>query len=69
MPTATQQKQYSLAVQCRDVDSGTVGTFLPAGDDRAIAPVFGSLEQLYPWMRCNGFESDDSRLWGAKEVA
>lgn len=69
MSTSTQQKQYCIAVQCRDIASGTVGSFLHAGDRRTISPVFGSLAQLYPWMRANGFDSDNSRPWGAKEFA
>lgn len=58
--------KYGYCVQCRDSWSGKTGDFVFESSDgsrelrKTISPVFDSLAQLFPWMRENGFERDNS---------
>ena len=63
--------QAYICCQCETV-TGETGSFLSSGKGECgrwvvVSPVFGSLADLYPWMRANGWESCD--LWHASRVA
>ncbi len=47
----------SVAVQCTDRTTRRVGTFIHAGDMRAVSPVFSSYCELLVWLRDHGYES------------
>jgi hypothetical protein len=52
-------------IQCVDSKSGEVGDFVFVDDDPkvAVSPVFNHLDQLYGWMKSNGWEKVPNGEW------
>jgi len=53
------ETDYCINVQCTDRVSGKLGSFIADTDHNAISPVFKDLSELYPWMRENGWKSEE----------
>lgn len=51
---------YFINVQCTESKTGKIGSFITKGRSReAISPIFDGLYGLFPWMRENGWKSDE----------
>jgi len=52
--------EYTLKVQCTDSTTGVTGCFIgEKGTYKAETPVLRDLAEFYPWMRQNGWKSDE----------
>jgi hypothetical protein len=52
--------EYKMNVQCVEDATGVLGTFIAeAGTHKAVTPIFRDLAELFPWMRENGWKSDE----------
>ena len=49
--------EYRIAVQCTDVATGRVATFIRDENKVAVSPLFPDLVGLFPWMHTNGWKS------------
>lgn len=49
------EMKYFSAIQCRDAETGKVGTFIRDSNKVRLTPVFDGLYELYPWMHQNGW--------------
>ena len=53
---------YHINVQCTDPITGETGDFIAGFEDgkkTRISPLFHSLTELYPWMKRNGWKTDE----------
>ena len=67
------QNKASINVQCPDPETGKVGTFIKE-NDRRVSPLFADLYGLFPWMKENGWKSDeyvngDFHPWRVSRIA
>jgi hypothetical protein len=52
--------EYRINVRCDDETTGNTGTFIAgAGTHKAVTPIFLDLAELFPWMRLNGWKSEE----------
>ena len=52
--------EFYIKVQCPDPETGKNADFIAGfedGREKRVSPLFGSLADLYPWMKRNGFKS------------
>jgi hypothetical protein len=66
-----QNGEFYIKVQCTVPETGDTATFLSQyenGKERSISPAFPSLAELYPWMKRNGYASDEYEKVDGREV-
>jgi len=64
--------KYHIVVSCKTIRPGMYTTYISDEKGEPASPLLGSLFQLFPWMRENGWESNwDNGPWAVKrkEVA
>lgn len=50
---------YRMSVQCKEPTTGETGCFIHDTDGNTVSPLFKDLAELYPWMRENGWKTDE----------
>lgn len=51
--------EYRIAVQCKDAETSRIATFIRNQDNIAVSLLFNDLSELFPWMRKNGWKSNE----------
>jgi hypothetical protein len=60
---AKENGEYYIKVQCPDPQTGEKADFIAGfenGRETRVSPLFTTLADLYPWMKRNGFKSDET---------
>ena len=66
------ERQYRVCVQCEDQSTGSTGDFVGRvdvdGKRRAVSPLFGSLAELFLWMKEHGWKLEEYVEVGGERI-